>query len=136
MVNQNEMNVKKKELLYRGKTLEELQAFDAREFAKLLSSNSRRHVLRNFQEHENFLKDVKEKTNNGKRSIRTHKRDLIILPGLVGKRIQVYNGREFVSFEVTFEMIGHKLGEFSPTRAKARHSKDEKSGKKKGPKRK
>jgi len=136
MVEQNEMNVKKKDLLYRGKTLEELQALDAREFAKLLSSNGRRHVLRNFQEHENFLKNVKEKTEKGKRSIKTHKRDLIILPNLVGTRLQVYNGREFVSFDVIFGMIGHKLGEFSPTRAKAKHSKDEKSGKKKGPKRK
>ena len=127
-----EMQMKKKEQLYRGKTLEELKSLEVREFAKLLPSHNRRNVLRNFQTHENFLSLVKEKIRKGKRSIRTHKRDLVILPGLVGTRLQVYNGREFIPFEVTFEMIGHKFGEFSLTRSKTKHSKDEKTGKKKG----
>ena len=126
------MEITKKEQTYKGKTLEELKKLDVREFAKLLPSNRRRNVLRNFQEHEKFVTTVKEKTNKGKKSIRTHKRDLIILPELVGYKLQIYNGKEFVPIEIIFEMIGHKLGEFSMTRAKAKHSKDAKSGKKKG----
>lgn len=132
----NEMEVKKKEQLYKGKTLEELQSLDVREFAKLLPSRNRRTVLRNFQDHEKFLSKINEKTGKGKRAIKTHKRDLIVLPEMVGLRLMVYNGREFHPIDVIFEMIGHKLGEFSITRSKAKHSKDEKSGKKKGPVRK
>jgi len=126
------MEITKKEQTYKGKTLDELKTLDVREFAKLLPSNRRRNVLRNFQEHEKFLINAKEKTSKGKKSLRTHKRELVILPELVGYKMQVYNGREFVPFEVIFEMIGHKFGEFSMTRAKAKHSKDAKSGKKKG----
>jgi len=131
--NINDMQMKKKEQLFRGKTLEELQKLDVREFAKLLSSNSKRNVLRNFQEHEKFLIRMKEKSDKGKRSIKTHIRDLIILPKMVGVKFQIYNGREFLPLEITFNMLGHKLGEFSPTRAKAKHSKEEKKGKKKAP---
>jgi len=125
----NEVEVRKKEQLFRGKSLEELKALDVREFAKLLSSNRKRNVLRNFQEHEKFLSLVNEKLSKGKKSVRTHKRELIILPGLVGIKLQIYNGRDFSPVDVSFEMIGHKLGEFSPTRSKTKHSKDEKSKK-------
>ncbi|PJC45215.1 30S ribosomal protein S19 [Candidatus Pacearchaeota archaeon CG_4_9_14_0_2_um_filter_30_8] len=125
----NEVEVRKKEQLFRGKSLEELKALDVREFAKLLSSNRKRNVLRNFQEHEKFLSLVNEKLSKGKKSVRTHKRELIILPGLVGIKLQIYNGRDFSPVDISFEMIGHKLGEFSPTRSKTKHSKDEKSKK-------
>ncbi len=126
----NEVEVRKKEQFFRGKSLEELQALGVREFAKLLPSNRKRNVLRNFQEHEKFLSLVNEKLAKGKKSVRTHKRELIILPGLVGAKMQIYSGREFFPVEITFEMIGHKLGEFSPTRAKTKHSKDSKVAKK------
>jgi small subunit ribosomal protein S19 len=125
-----DMQVKKKELTFKGKTLDELNKLDVREFAKLLRSRQRRSVLRNFQKHESFIKRAKEQLAKGKRSIRTHTRDLVIVPELIGMKIQVYNGRDFVPFEVTFEMLGHKFGEFSPTRARARHAKDEKNKKK------
>jgi small subunit ribosomal protein S19 len=123
MAHENEVEVRKKESTFRGKTLEELKNLDVREFAKLLSSNRKRNVLRNFQVHENFISRIKMKN---KKSIKTHKRDLVILPGLVGLKIHIYNGKEFVPIEITFEMLGHKLGEFAPTRVKAKHNKDEK----------
>lgn len=126
-----DMQVKKKELRFKGKTLVELQALDVREFAKLLNSRQRRSVLRNFQEHENFIKRANSHLAKGKKSVRTHIRDLVIVPGLVGMKLQVYSGRDFLPFEVTIEMLGHKFGEFSPTRTKARHNKDEKVKKKK-----
>ncbi len=126
-----DMQVKKKELRFKGKTLEELKALDVREFANLLNSRQRRTVLRNFQEHENFVKRALSQIEKGKRSIKTHTRDLVIVPKLVGIRLQVYNGREFVPFDVTIEMLGHKFGEFAQTRTRARHNKDEKVKKKK-----
>ncbi len=53
--------------------------------------------------------------------IRTHCRDMIILPEMVGLKFAVYNGREFIVIEVKPEMIGHRLGEFSQTRKKVTH---------------
>ncbi len=124
-----EMEVRKKESTFRGKTLEELKVLEVREFAKLLKTRQKRTVLRNFQEHENFLKRVEKKLSEGKKAIKTHKRDLVIIPKLVGTKIQVYNGREFIPIDISFEMLGHKLGEFSLTRQKAKHvSKDKKAG--------
>ena len=120
---------KKKEFTYRGKTLEELKQLNLKEFAKYLKSKERRYLLRNYQEIERFVKLVKEKLNKNKK-IKTHKRNIVIIPELVGTNIQVHNGKEFTPVEIVGEMIGHKLGEFSPTRVKAKHSKEEKSGKK------
>lgn len=123
-------HTKKKELTFRGKTIEELKQLDVREFAKLLPARQRRTVLRNFQEHENFVKRAETQLGKGKRAVKTHVRDLVIVPGLVGKSLQVYNGKEFVPTEITIEMLGHKFGEFSLTRVRARHNKDEKVKKK------
>ncbi len=116
------MEIKKKQFTYRGKTIEELKALDVREFAKYLTSRSRRTVLRQFQEVEDFINQAKEKIAKNKK-VRTHKRYLVVVPKMVGMKIQVYNGNNFVSFEVVGEMLGHRFGEFSPTRAKTKHSK-------------
>jgi len=116
------MEFRKKEFKYRGKTLEELNKLEVREFASLLQARQRRTALRNFQDIENFLSRAKKKIESGKK-VRTHKRDIVIIPQMVGMQIQVYNGKEFVMFNVVEEMLGHKLGEFAPTRAKAKHTK-------------
>ncbi len=117
-----DMNIQKKEFKYRGKTIEELKAMDTREFAKLLPSKPRRFVLRNFQEIEKFVSRCKTKESK-KKKIKTHKRDITIVPQLIGMNLQVYNGRDFVALEVVGEMLGHVLGEFAPTRARIQHSK-------------
>ena len=113
---------KKRQFNYRGKTIEELKTLDVREFAKLLSSRPRRFVLRNFQQIEDFLNRANIKIQR-KKQIRTHSRDLVIVPQMVGMKIQVHNGKSFVGFEVVSEMLGHKLGEFALTRSKVTHSK-------------
>ena len=125
------MEIKKKEQTFKGKTIEELKQLEVREFAKLLRSRQRRTVLRNFQKHENFIKRANVQLEKGKKNVRTHLRDLVIVPQFVGMRLAIYNGREFVPVDVTIDMLGHKFGEFSPTRVRARHNKDEKSKKKK-----
>ncbi len=114
------MEIKKKQFTYKGKTIEELKALDVREFAKYLKSGKRRNALRRFQEIEKFVSDAKEKIEKNKK-VRTHKRDLVIVPGMVGMRIQVHDGKNFVSLEVTEEMLGHKLGEFAQTRGRVKH---------------
>ncbi len=110
----------KKQFTYRGKTIEELKTLEVREFAKYLKSKSRRSVLRQFQEVEDFVTRTKKKTEKNKQ-IKTHNRNLIIVPQLVGLRIQIYNGKEFFPVEITKEMLGHRLGEFAPTRSKVKH---------------
>ncbi|MFH1431492.1 MAG: ribosomal protein S19 family protein [Nanoarchaeota archaeon] len=116
------MELTKKQFTYKGKTIEELKKLDVREFARLLKSRPRRNVLRNFQEIEDFVNMAKEKLSKNKK-IRTHKRDLVIVPQMTGMNIQIYNGNKFIPVEMTGEMLGHKFGEFSPTRARIKHSK-------------
>lgn len=116
------MEMQKKQFKYRGKSVEELQTLGVREFAKYLPSRQRRTVLRNFQEIEMFLSRSKDKDSKNKK-IKTHKRDLVVVPQMIGMKIQIYNGRQFVPIEVIPEMLGHKFGEFAPTRARIQHSK-------------
>ncbi|GMM32966.1 mitochondrial 37S ribosomal protein [Saccharomycopsis crataegensis] len=54
--------------------------------------------------------------------IRTNARSCTILPQFVGILFQVHNGKEYVSFKVTEDMVGFKLGEFAPTRKRFKFS--------------
>lgn len=110
----------KKQFTFRGKTLEELQALDVREFAKLAPARARRTILRNFHNIENFVSRAKKRQEKN-RPIRTHTRDLVIVPAMVGMRIFIYNGQQFQSVDVMPEMLGHFFGEFSLTRARIKH---------------
>lgn len=105
---------------YRGIALEELQKLDVREFARHLKSRERRTVLRNFQEIEKFVNDAKQKAAKNK-PIKTHNRNLVIVPDLVGMKIQIHRGNSFVPIIVTTEMLGHRLGEFAPSRGRIKH---------------
>ncbi len=113
--------VRKKDYFYRGKNVEELKTLDVREVAKYLDARSRRSVLRNFDKIEKFIKRAQKKLSR-KKKIRTHNRDLIIIPQLVGLTIAIHNGKEFQDITLTAEMIGHRLGEFAMTRGKVTHS--------------
>jgi len=112
--------IKVKEFLYRGKNLDFLKGLDVRELAKYLPSTPRRYILRNFDVVEKFLKKCEKKAQKKKR-IKTHIRELVIVPKMVGLKILVHNGKSFQEFEVASEMIGHRLGEFSLTRSKVNH---------------
>jgi len=109
---------RKKEFTFRGKTLEELKKLDIREFAKYLKSRERRSVLRHFDVVERFVQRCKKKEG---RQIRTHLRDMIIVPALVGLTIHVYNGKDYLAVKIVGEMLGHRLGEFAPTRKQIKH---------------
>ena len=56
------------------------------------------------------------------KTVRTHRRDMPILPEFVGRRIAIYNGQNFVEIDIKPEMIGHYLGEFALTRKNVAHS--------------
>ena len=116
---------------YRGKTLEELLEMPLDELVKLLPARQRRSLVRGFTPAQKKLilkirkmrKKVVEALKKGKRPpvIRTHVRDLVILPEMVGYTIAVYNGKEFVPVRIVPEMIGHYLGEFSHTTKIVQH---------------
>ncbi len=110
----------KKQFAYRGKNIEELKKLDIREFAKYLKSRARRNVLRQFQDIQNFVNRAKKKIEKNK-AVKTHYRHMVIIPEMVGMKIQVYDGKGFVPVEITGEMIGHKLGEFALTRGRVKH---------------
>src|SRR3989344_8196976 len=109
-----------KELTYRGKTPAELKELDVRSFAKLVPSRERRTLLRQFQEIEQFVARCNNKIAK-KKPIRTHRRTVIIVPQMIDMTIQVHTGKEYTPVQVTTEMLGHRLGEFAPTRSKVKH---------------
>lgn len=115
------VELKSRDEKYRGKDVSYLKTLSVREAAALLPSRSRRTVLRHFELTEKFLKLCDEKIAR-KKKIRTHLRDLVVLPHFVGKTIGIYDGKAFQDVTITYEMIGHRLGEFALTRKKVNHS--------------
>ncbi len=108
-----------KEFLYRGKGITDLVKMSIDDFAKLVPSRERRKIKRGFTEQEKkFLESVEA----NEKDIKTHCRDMIILPNMVGKTIKVYNGKEWVMVLILAEMLAHRLGEFSLTRKQVKHS--------------
>jgi len=108
---------------YRGKTLEELLNMPLDELIKLLPARARRSLLRGIKPKQRILleKIRKYKKLDIKKPIKTHVRDMVILPEMVGVTIAIYNGKEFIPVQITPWMIGHYLGEFSPTTKIVKH---------------
>jgi small subunit ribosomal protein S19 len=74
-----------------------------------------------------FKKVKKSKEENSKSPIKTWSRRSTVIPDFVGVTISVYNGKSFIPVYVTEDMVGHKLGEFSPTRVFKGHTGDKKA---------
>ena len=74
-----------------------------------------------------FKKVKKSKDENSKSPIKTWSRRSTIIPDFVGVTVSVYNGKSFIPVFITEDMVGHKLGEFSPTRVFKGHSGDKKA---------
>ncbi len=104
---------------YRGKTLEELKAMSFEDFTVLLPSILRRKVSRGFSEQEKILL---ENIRAGGKKFKTHCRDIFVFPEMVGLKISIYNGKEFVETNIVEEMIALRFGELVPTRKIATHT--------------
>jgi len=113
-----------REFRYRGYTVEELQRMDLSEFAKLLPARQRRSILRGLTPaQKKLLEKIRKYKERGiNKPIKTHCRNMIILPEMVGLTIMVHNGKEYIPVEITPERIGHYLGEFALTRKRVQHS--------------
>jgi len=78
---------------------------------------------------ESLLKKVQRAKEDGKREvIKTWSRRSMVIPEFVGQTIAVHNGKKFVSVFITENMVGHRLGEFAPTRTFRLHSGQRKAG--------
>jgi len=112
-----------REFRYRGYTLEELQNMTLDELAGVMPARIRRTLRRGLSpENLKLLEKVRKYKSKGiDKVIRTHRRDMPVLPEMVGARIAVHNGKEFVEVKIVPEMIGHYLGEFAMTNRIVRH---------------
>jgi len=104
---------------YKGKTVEELKKMSLEEFAKIIPSRERRNLLRGLTEKE---KKFLERLRKSDKPVRTHLREMVIIPEMIDKRVLLYNGKEWVLVLIKPEMVGHRLGEFTLTRKKVLHS--------------
>lgn len=108
------------EHMMRGKTFEEIKKMSLEEFSKIIPSRDRRALKKGLTpEQKIFLIKLRKKPAAFHK---THCRDMVIIPELVGHRVGVYSGKEFVNVDVKPEMLGHRLGEFALTRKKVSHS--------------
>ena len=111
---------------YRGFTLEDLKKMNMDQFIQLLPARSRRSLRRGLPPRQKKLLERLRRAYRAKKRgkdllTRTHVRDMIIFPEMVGLKIGVYNGKVFEIVEIKPEMIGHYLGEFSLTRRRVQH---------------
>lgn len=117
----------KREFHYRGCTLEQLKAMPMDELVKLYPSRVRRSLRRGFTEMQKKLlasvrKNRKIVDAGGKQeTIKTHCRDIPLLPEMIGLTVGIYNGKEYIPVEIKLEMMGEVIGEFAPTRKVVRH---------------
>jgi len=112
---------KKKEFKFHGLTVDEVKKLSFEEFLPYIPSRMRRSLTRGLTVSQNKLISDVEKAEPGD-VIRTHLRDMVILPSFIDHKIAVYNGKEFQEITIEPEMIGHYLGEFAITRKKVKHT--------------
>jgi small subunit ribosomal protein S19 len=110
-----------REFLYRGHTIDELRALSMDEFIRLLPSRKRRSLRRGLSVEQRTVIEKLRSSPPGGKPLRTHARDLIILPEMVGRTLLVHNGTDFVDVRITEKMVGHYLGEFAVTNKPVRH---------------
>jgi len=115
-----------KKFTYRGYSIEELQRMPMDEFIKLLPSRQRRSLLRGLPPRQKKLLEKLRRAKRAQRKgkkvvVRTHNRDMVILPEMVGLDVAIHNGKTFIEIKVEPEMIGHYLGEYSPTCKRVMH---------------
>jgi len=112
-----------KEFTYRGLSKEELENTSLENLFKLFNSRQRRSLTRGITDDKRkLIEEIKAaKAGKLKTPIKTHLRDLIILPYMVGVAVNVFSGKEFVPVVIKTEMVGHYLGEYVITNKRVNH---------------
>lgn len=108
-----------KELKWKGLTEEQVKELDMNKFMELIPARKRRSLKRGQTADQKALMKKIEKNES---NLKTHSRNMVITPVMLGKTIKVYNGKEYVQVIITIEMLGYCLGEFSHSRKLVSHS--------------
>ena len=109
-----------KEFTYHGLSKEELANMPQEKLLKLFSARVRRSLTRGINDDKRkLMEEMKDKNN--KNPIKTHLRDVIILPYMIGKTVHVFSGKEFVPVTIAVQMVGHYLGEYVITNKRVNH---------------
>ncbi len=108
---------------YRGIKQAELEALPLTKIFELFNSRQRRSLTRGITDGKRKLIEEIKSAKAGKEAgpIKTHVRDLIVLPYMVGATIHVYSGKEFQPVTISVEMIGHYIGEYVITNKRVNH---------------
>ncbi len=119
-----------KKFKYMGLSLEELQKLSMDEFIKTLPSRKRRSLIRPSYwtpKRKKLLEDIRKQVKGIKEGnkrikvVKTHLRDMVILPEMVFAKIGVHNGKDFIEFYIRPDMCGHIFGEFALSTKLVRH---------------
>ncbi len=112
-----------REFKYYGISLEELQNLQLEKLFQVFPARQRRSLTRGITDGKRkLIEEIKLlKTGKLKTSIKTHIRDLIILPYMTGITINVFSGKSFVPVNIIPEMIGHYIGEYVITNKRVQH---------------
>ena len=110
-----------KKFTYRGVDLDKLLDMSSKDLMELVDARARRRFRRGLKRKPQALikrlRIAKAKTPENERPepVKTHLRNMIVVPEMIGSVVGVYNGKSFNNVEIKAEMIGHYLGEFSLT---------------------
>lgn len=112
-----------KKFLYRGMEKEALEGLSFEKLFLLFNSRQRRSLTRGINDGKRkLIQEIKDsKAGKLKNPIKTHLRDLIVLPYMVDVTVNVFSGKEFKPVLITTEMIGHYLGEYVITNKRVSH---------------
>jgi len=109
-----------KEFTYHGLSKEELDNIPNEKLFKFFTARARRSLTRGINDDKRkLMEELKDKNN--KNPVKTHLRDVIILPYMIGKTVHVFSGKEFVPVIIAVQMIGHYLGEYVITNKRVNH---------------
>jgi len=108
---------------YQGIDLVELEKMPMEKLFQLFPARARRSLTRGITDSKRkLIEEIKlAKAGKLKNPVRTHLRDLIILPYMVGVQVNVFSGKEFVAVNISPEMISHYLGEYVITNKRVSH---------------
>lgn len=112
---------------YRGVEVDKLLDLSEEEFLNLVHARARRRLKKGIESNsQRFIQKLRKAKasaapNEKPAPVKTHLRDMLVLPEMIGSVIGIYNGKVFNQVEIRPEMIGHYLGEFSITYKPVKH---------------
>ncbi|VVB67568.1 30S ribosomal protein S19 [Candidatus Norongarragalina meridionalis] len=112
-----------KKFTYRGLEVEELQKMPLDDFIKIVPAKTRRSLKRMGYKMKTFIEKLRaHKKKNKQKPLRTQCREMVVIPEMIGMRVQVHAGNVYTDLNISPEMLGHRLGEYAITCKSVRHS--------------